>query len=215
MFPGNRSCLNSFIINARNQIHPTPSHQPPSLWSLYLRSMTPRTTRPTALQNLSIPAIVIHYAEPTAGLTPRTPYSRDSTEDTMDQDGDDIHIKVHLSPSAPITPVLPRIPQNKPVARKPRRTQPQKQPNRGWRALMWPAVLALFITALWSLRLHKFEFGSRPPTPPNPRAGKPMEWITIRPHKASATPATHSTRAPYITHATEGQLRQARSSGIE
>ncbi|CEL54377.1 hypothetical protein RSOLAG1IB_07027 [Rhizoctonia solani AG-1 IB] len=152
--------------------------------------MTPRISRSAPLQTLTIPTIVIHYAEPTPGLTPRTPYSQDLDE-MSGQFVDDIHIKVHLSPSAPITPIQSRMPREKLAGPPPSRPQRKTQPNRGRRVIMWSVTLALLVIA--SLLLHHVNSNPQRPVPSNPHGGKPMEWITVAPQKAPATFAARPT----------------------
>ncbi|CAE6459651.1 unnamed protein product [Rhizoctonia solani] len=152
--------------------------------------MTPRISRPAPLQTLTIPTIVIHYAEPSAGLTPRTPYSQDPVDTVSQQPMEDIHIKVHLSPSAPITPIQSRMPREKLAARAPSRLQQKAQPNRSRRVLVWSATLVLL--AITSLLLHHVNSNPLQPAPSNPNL-KPMEWITVTPQKVPATFVPHPT----------------------
>ena len=159
--------------------------------------MASRTIRPSALQPLSIPTIVIHHAEPTSALTPRTPYTHASDEEVMNQHTGST-LKVYLSPS---TSVLPRIPRNKPVDQTSAKKLPP--PNRGWCRITWSTMLVLFFIALWSLRLCKVDHTSHSSTPQNAYNNKPMEWITIKPQKTSVISAVYSVQTPAVVHPTE------------
>ncbi|ELU44121.1 hypothetical protein AG1IA_01848 [Rhizoctonia solani AG-1 IA] len=163
--------------------------------------MTSHASRPAPLQTLTIPTIVIHYAEPTSGLTPRTPYSQDCTDAISESPIDDIHIKVHLSPSAPITPIQSRMPREKSVARPPIRLQRKTQPSRGRRVLMWSVILVLL--AITSFLLRHISGNPRHSPTSELSNRKPMEWITVKHQKMPVTLAPYPTPGPAVLDSIE------------
>ncbi|KAG9123577.1 hypothetical protein FRC07_014666 [Ceratobasidium sp. 392] len=112
--------------------------------------MSTRAGRPSHLKPIPsrIPSMLAYQGESTAGLTPRTPFSaRPSNIDAEDEEEEALEVKVHRSPSAPITPVPPRR-NSKPIQTC---DSSALKPNRRWRFVTWSAVLALIVIVLLSL----------------------------------------------------------------
>ncbi|KAG9089166.1 hypothetical protein FRC06_001686, partial [Ceratobasidium sp. 370] len=164
--------------------------------------MAARAGRPSQLKPIParVSSVLAYQAESTAGLTPRTPFSSRPAEVFVDDDDDDeedsLEVKVHPSPSAPITP----IPRRK--STKPRPNKDSSASGSRWRVVTWSAVSALIIIVLLSL----YNVDPRHVFLPQARSDTLTEWIDIVSQDANAVATTdlvHPTRTAEPLHLTE------------
>ncbi|KAG8793411.1 hypothetical protein FRC12_002786 [Ceratobasidium sp. 428] len=166
-----------------------------------------RAGRPSHLKPI-IPTRVsyalAYQAETTAGLTPRTPFSSRPAPGNLEDDNEDddeesyLHVKIHSSPSAPITPLPTR----------PKSNRDRGAPNlkRRWRFVTWSAILALVVIVLLSL------YNVDPRHILMPQASSNAVIDGVLPHGLT-TDITHPTRTVPPFHLTERPSASVRAGG--
>ncbi|QRV94508.1 hypothetical protein RhiJN_22526 [Ceratobasidium sp. AG-Ba] len=164
--------------------------------------MTPRAGRPSHLKPVvssRMPAVLAYQAESTAGLTPRTPYSFQPAEITAEDEEESLEVKVHPSPSAPITPAALDVRRHKyRSANHPDRSKSSAR----WRLVTWSAVVTLVVIVFLSL----YNVDPRHVLLPQARSESVTDWIDIVSRKANGGIETselvHETSTGGVMHPT-------------
>ncbi|KAG8738559.1 hypothetical protein FRC10_006684 [Ceratobasidium sp. 414] len=163
--------------------------------------MAARAGRPSQLKPIParVSSVLAYQAEYTAGLTPRTPFSSRPAEVAAedDDDEDSLEVKVHRSPSAPITPV----PRRKSAKPRPNNDSSASGTGSRWRLVTWSAILSLVIIVLLSL----YNVDPRHVFLPQAHSDTLTEWIDIVSQDANGATAdlAHPTRTVDPLHSTE------------
>ncbi|KAG9101288.1 hypothetical protein FS749_008260 [Ceratobasidium sp. UAMH 11750] len=174
--------------------------------------MSARAGRPSQLKPIParVSSVLAYQAESTAGLTPRTPFSSRPAEvgfEDEDDEEDCLEVKVHPSPSAPITPV-PRRRSTRPRLNN---ESSASSSGRRWRLVTWSSVLALIVIVLLSL----YNVDPRHVLLPQAHSDALTEWIDVVSQDANGgtTVLAHPTRTIEPLHLTEAARSSSHASG--